>query len=166
MQKSKNRSGPPAIRRTPTLPARINGDEDGIPFAKILKSSLFGLISMLVSGLLLITVTAAIAYACPDPASLTAPLSLLSLMLSELVSGFVCSKLSKGHPLLCGLVCGAICALCMLLLSPIALGAPSSKYGFWQGALLHLSAVGFSVIGSYLGNIKLGRGKPKKRFGR
>jgi putative membrane protein (TIGR04086 family) len=144
----------------------MNGDEDGIPFVKILKCSLFGLLAMLISGLLLITVTAAIAFACPDPASLTAPLSLLSLMLSELVGGFVCSKLSKGHPLVCGLVCGAVCALCMLLLSPITFGAPSSEYGFWQGALLHLYAVGFSLIGSYLGNIKLGRGKPRKRFGR
>ena len=139
--------------------------DDAPLFAVIMKNSLWGLVTFMLSGLALITVCCFIAYSNPDPDALIFPLALLALLPSSFVGGLVSAKKTGDAPVACGIVCGCICTLVMMLLSLVLYNTPSSGYSFWQNALLHISAVGFSVLGALMGNIKFKPHKRKRRFG-
>ena len=160
------RGGVPAVRRAQSLSARSRDTADDTPlFAVILKNSLWGLVTFVASGLALVTLCCFIAYSNPDPDALILPLALLSLLPSSFAGGFVSAKKTADAPVACGVVCGCICTLFMMLLSLVLYTAPSSGYSFWQGAMLHLCAVGFSLLGALMGNIKPKAKKRKRRFG-
>jgi putative membrane protein (TIGR04086 family) len=164
MPKNTHKGGYPAPRRAAPPSVRQSDGDDSPLFITVLKNSALGLIAALLSGILLISVSCAIAYANPNPEALTLPLALASLMVSMFVGGFVCSRLTGSAPLFCGIVCGGMITLCTMLLALCLVGAPSIEYGFWLSALIHAFAIMFCSLGALMGNMKR-RPKPmSKRF--
>ena len=164
MQRRKNMGGYPAPRRTAALPSGRSVPDDSPLFITVLKNSVSGVIAALLSGIVFISISCAIAYANPDPEALSLPFALASLMLSMFVGGFVCSRRTGSSPLFCGIVCGGIITLFTMLLALCLAGAASMEYGFWMSAALHTFAIVFSVLGSFAGNMKR-RPKPTvKRY--
>ena len=160
------RGGVPAVRRMQSLPVGSRNRADDTPlFATVLKNSLWGLAAFAVSGIALVTLGCLIAYSNPDPDVLIFPLALLALLPSSFIGGLVSAKKTGDAPVACGIACGCICTLVMLMLSLVLHTAPSSGYSFWQNTVLHLCAVGFSLLGALMGNIKLKPRKRKRRFG-
>lgn len=159
------RTGVPAVRRSSSLPVSAYDNDDSPSLASILKNSLVGLAVTAISGLILISTTCALAYSSADPSSLIAPLSLLALLVSNFLGGFVTAKKTRSSPLACGLVCGAVTTLVMILFSLLLRGAPTSNYKFWQSALLHSMSVLFCVLGAMAGNVKIKSRRKKRRFG-
>lgn len=155
-----------ALARRSSLPVtrQTAAQETGI-FTTLVKNALIGLGGFTLSGLMLVTAACAAAYACPDPTSLIAPLALAALLPSSFLGGFITCKLTKQSPMLCGVVCGAMCAIAMLGLSLIFTGAPTSSYTFFQGLLLHALALLFCVLGALTGNYKRKPNPRKRRFG-
>ena len=153
-------------RRRSSLPTvRQSKSEDEGLLPLLIKNGLIGLGGFVLSGIMLVTAACAAAYACPDPTSLIAPLSLAALLPSSFIGGFITVKLTRQSPLLCGIVCGAMCAIAMLGLSLIFTGAPTSSYTFFQGLLLHALALLFCVLGALTGNYKRKPNPRKRRFG-
>ncbi len=155
------------VRSHPTaLASRTAETSDSPLFLTVLKSGLWGVGAALVVGLILITVTTAVAYANPNPSALIPALSLVSLLPSMFAGGFVTAKKVKDAPLLCGIISGGMITLITMLLAIVLRGLSSSGYAFWQSASLHTAAMLFSILGAFAGNVKL-RAKPgKRRFGR
>lgn len=152
--------------RSVALIKRTENTEETSLLGAVLKGSLWGLLCSVICGILLVTLTAAVAYANPDPTALIAPLGLVALMPSMFIGGFVTSKGCKEAPLLCGIISGGMMTLVTMLLGVILRDLPSSGYAFWQSALLHGAAILFSILGAFAGNVKK-RPKPgKRRFGR
>ena len=131
-----------------------------------LRGGLIGMGGAIVLGLILITLSAAVAYANPDPAAFVPSLSLVSLLISMFACGFIASKAVKEAPLTCGVVSGGMTTLLTILLGMILRGISSVGYGFWQSVALHTAAVAFSVLGAFAGNIKIVPRRNKRRFGR
>ena len=91
---SKNNVGNSLVRsHMSSLPSRMK--DQGEP--PLLKCALFGsllaLLATALSGLILISVMTAIAYADTDPLSKIPALSLVALLPSMFVGGFVCVKI-------------------------------------------------------------------------
>ena len=161
---SKNNVGNSLVRsHMSSLPSRMQ--DQGEP--PLLKCALFGsllaLLATALSGLILISVMTAIAYADPDPLSKIPALSLVALLPSMFVGGFVCVKIVKEAPLLCGILSGAVTAVVFLVLSLILRGLPASGHAALGTVALHSAAVLFSLFGALAGNVK--RRTKKRRFG-
>ena len=122
-KKAIKRTGVPAVRRGASLPVSAYENDDAPLLACVLKNSLLGLAATAISGLILISATCALAYSSADPSSLIAPLSLLALLPSNFLGGFVTAKKTHRSPLACGLVCGAVTTLVMILFSLLLLFA-------------------------------------------
>ena len=163
---AKGRGGVPALHRAAHPSIRRSETEDTPLIAIILKNSALGTLATSTSGLILITLSALIAYSNPDPDSLILPLALLSLLPSCFIGGLIAFRLTGSSPVLCGLMCGAITTLLMLLFSIVLYTAPSSDYSFWQSLLLHVASVGFCILGALTGNAKPKMKKGKRRFGK
>jgi len=156
----------PPMRRNLSLPiSRTTSAKDDGSLVTVLKNSLFGLLGFVVSGLMLVTAACAAAYATADPGAFITPLAMAALMSASFAGGFTTAKLVKESPLLCGVVCGAMCAVAMLILSLLFSGAPSSQYTFWQGLLMHSFALLFCILGAFTGNYKRKPNPKKRRFG-
>lgn len=165
MLKDKRKSAMPVPAHSRAVSRKTAETEETSLLGSALKGSLWGFFAFAFCGILLITAVTAIAYANPDPGPLIAPLSLLSLMPSMFLGGFVTAKRVKEAPLLCGIVSGCLITLLSMLLGIIMRGMPSSGYEFWQSAVLHTAAVGFSVLGAFAGNIKKRQKRGTRRFG-
>ena len=151
--------------RASSLPSRSGEREDTPLLSDILRHSAIGLLAMLISGMLLLTGLTALAYANPDPGALIAPLSLVALLPSAFAGGFVTIKRVGEAPLLCGIVCGGMGTIALMLAALILRDLPSSDFLFWQSAVLHAFAVLFSVLGALAGNVKKRAKAGKRRFG-
>ena len=154
MQREKYKGGLPTIKRSAALSSRKSDKDDQPLFLTVLKNSAIGLACAMLSGILLVSASCAVAYANPDPGALMLPLALASLMISMFVGGFVCSKMTKDAPLFCGVICGGIITFGMMLISLCFTKTPSSGYGFLMSAALHAFAIVFCVLGAFAGNYK------------
>ena len=145
----------------------VNGfvDSERPLLSAVLAASLWGLLAATATSVALITLMTALSYANPDPAALVAPLSLAALMPSMFIGGFLTAKRVKDAPLLCGIISGGFITLLSMLLAAILRGLPSSGYAFWQSAALHASAILFSVLGAFAGNVKRRKKPSRRRFG-
>ena len=159
---NKSKSSMPQIRKSTAIVSRQNSAEQAPLLASVLKNSMYALLAMLLSGLVLISISTAIAYANPNPDSLVFPLSLASLLISMFIGGFVCSKRTCESPLLCGIVCGGIITLFTILIALCLRNAASSGYTLGFAFLLHGIAMLFAILGAFAGNIKK-KYKPRKR---
>ena len=165
MLRNQKRSGGVVPLRSTALVSRSQAKEEDSPLTVVLKGALAGLLTTALTGILLISAVTAVAYANPDPAALLTPLALTALLPSAFAGGFVCAKRVGEAPLLCGVVCGGMITVLMMLLSLILRGLPSADYAFWQSALLHALTVLFCVLGAFAEAVKK-RPKPgKRRFG-
>lgn len=144
---------------------RTRDTSDAPLLADVLKSGATGLAAFVISGAILLFAMTAIAYANSNPDILIPPLSLVALLPSAFVGGFVCTKRVKEAPLLCGIVTGGMITFLIILLALILRGLPSSGFEFWQSAALHSASVVFSVLGSFAGNAKKKAKMGKRRFG-
>jgi putative membrane protein (TIGR04086 family) len=164
MTQNKRSTAPVPVRST-ALTRRNKEQEDSPILISALKGALWGLFATVACGLLLITVTTAVAYANPDPAQLISPMGLIALLPSAFAGGFTASKVTKSAPMLCGILAGGVTTLAAMLLSLILTDLPSSSYAFWQSAALHAAAILFTILGSFAGNIKKQPKTAKRRFG-
>ncbi|MBE6583442.1 MAG: TIGR04086 family membrane protein [Ruminococcaceae bacterium] len=163
--KPKSASGALTRRRASLPGLRASEVEDQGLFVTVIKKALFGLAGFILSGLILVTFACFIAYSSADPGSLITPIATAILLISSFIGGFITAKLVHESPLLCGIVCGAMCTVSMLILSLCFTGAQSSHYTFFQGLLLHAFAILFSILGAYAGNFKRKPNPRKRRFG-
>ena len=138
---------------------KTNENERGIFFC-----ALKAQIAFVISGLILVLVFCAIAYATSDPNSIIKPLSLSALYISAAIGGICAARLSGGS-LLSGIISGIITALAVLLLSFI----PIYKSGMDTGNTLILNAfiIPAAFMGAFVGkprakNSKKRRAKIKK----
>lgn len=155
----------PIPHRQSALIARASVQEEPSLLTKILKNSLFGLLTSVVSGLILTLIMAFIAYYNQDPSAMVPYLSLLALLLSCFLGGFVCSVKTKRAPLLCGILYGGILCVFMFLCAACLVGAPKSEHTVFQGILVHGVAVMFCVLGAWAGSAKKKASPKKRRFG-
>ncbi len=163
--RKKHISGVPMQRKIPSPITRARTDEDEPLFKKIMISSLWGVGASAVSGILLVSVLSFAAYKSADPTSLITTLSLLSLLPSDFLGGFVAAKKSGAAPFVCGTVTAGVWCALSFALSVCLYTAPSSGYDFWQGLLLHLAASLFCILGAFAGGIKRKPSRKKRRFG-
>ena len=108
-------------------------------------------------GLLLLLLSACIAYAQPDPSVLSRPLALLSLYSSVLIGGFIAAKGSQ-RPFLSAMICGSGTVLALMLLSLIPGGKSSSTPSPLFILGMYAGVVAVAAVGAVI-SIK----KPKKR---
>ncbi len=164
-ERKKRNSALPAIKRR-ELPINRTRTETETPVInKIILSSLLGSAANALAGILLVSIVTFIAYSSHDPLSMIPALSLLALLPSNFLGGFIASKKCGEAPLVCGLVSGAIWGMAALLLSLCMYGSESSGYTLLQGLLLHSASVLFCVLGALTGGIKRRPSKNKRRFG-
>ena len=162
---TKSRGGLIPSRSLPIAKKRKTNEERPL-IVSALRGGLIGMGGAIATGLILITVSAAVAYANPDPAAFVPALSLVSLLISMFFCGFITSKSVKEAPLTCGVVSGGMTTLLTILFGMALRGIPTVGYGFWQSVALHTAAVAFSVLGAFAGNIKIEPVRKKRRFGR
>lgn len=108
-------------------------------------------------GLLLLLLSACIAYAQPDPSVLSRPLALLSLYSSVLIGGFIAAKGSQ-RPFLSAMICGSGTVLALMLLSLIPGGKSASTPSPLFILGMYAGVVAVAAVGAVI-SIK----KPKKR---
>ncbi len=162
----KSRPSALVAQRNHPVPARRALENNEAPlFKKILLSSLIGAGVCGAVGILLVTVFSLVACKSPDPLSLIPTLSLLSLLPSSFLGGFVSAKRTGEAALPTGLVCAAMWSALSLALSVCLYSAPSSGYTLWQGLLLHLFSALFCVLGALAGGIKRKPSRKRRRFG-
>lgn len=161
---SKNKSGNFPVRsRGSSLPQAAYSKADQPIIKRALTGSLFAFLATAVSGLVLISIMAAIVLADPDPLSKLPYFSLAALLPSMFVGGFVCVKRVGEAPLLCGILSGAVATVAFLIFALVISGLPKSAHSALGAVALHLSAVLFSILGAFTGNMK--RRSKKRRFG-
>lgn len=107
-------------------------------------------------GLLLLLLSACIAYAQPDPSVLSRPLALLSLYSSVLIGGFIAAK-DNQRPFLSALICGSGTVLVLMLLSLIPGGKGASTPSPLLMLGMYAGVVAVAAVGAVI-SIK----KPKK----
>ena len=156
----------PLSRHAPPCSARRNNAEDGVAWSKILKNALLGMLASIVSSILLISIFCAIAISSANPNAFIFPCALASLLISCYIGGFVCAKKTLDSPLMCGVTCGAVNLIFMLLSALCLTGTSSSQYSFFEGAALHIIAVLFTILGAFTGNSQKIKRKAKRRFGK
>ncbi len=163
--RKKGASALPMQRKSTSLAARTRREEDDSILKKVLTSSLFGVAATAVTGILLVSVSAAFAYSNPDPLALISTLSVISLLPSNFIGGFVSAKKCGVSPLSCGAVCGALWCVASLFLALCLYSAPSSGHDILQGVLFHGLSVLFCILGALAGGIKRKHSHKKRRFG-
>ena len=149
-----------------SLAKKIKRDSERPLILSALRGGLIGMGVSLALGLVLITVATVAAYANPDPTSLIPSLSLVSLLISMFVCGFVTSKVVGEAPLTCGITSGGMITLLTVAVGIILFFIPSAGYGLGQAFALHIAAVAFSILGAFAGGVKLAPKRSKHRFGK
>ena len=161
---SKNNVGNSIVRsRRPTLPSKIGASNDRSLISRLIRGSAWALATTLGSGIALISILSLVAYSAPDPSVLIPFLSVGALMPCMFAGGFVCAKKVKESAMLCGSVSGAVTVIVFLIISLLQRGIQPSGISGIGSLIIHASALIFSVLGSYAGNIK--RRSHKRRFG-
>ena len=144
--------------------ALIRKEKDETPFfKKAISSALISSMATILSSLFLLSILSIFALKSPDPLSIIPIFGLISIMPSMFIGGYICSKIVKKSPVVCGIASGATTTAMTSILSLILTGIPSSGYGFFILITLHASAILFSVLGALTGNLK--SKKSKRRFG-
>ena len=163
--RQKSHGGLPTPRRNTGLGARRSSREEPPLFKKVLHSSLWGLAVNAASGIALVSIVCLIAYSSPDPLDLIPPLSLLALLPSNFLGGFISAKRCGESAIACGCITAAmwgalslIGAICLWSVSP-------SGYALWQSLLLHAASFAFCLLGAAAGGIKRSPSRKKRRFG-
>ncbi len=133
--------------------------EDAPPLVSVFKSSLMGFAAALASALVLWIAASAIAYANDDPDSVVGALGLGVIYISALIGGFVSVRQNKKDALLCGIVSGAMLALCFFVIS-LFFADGSSSYSFLIELILRGAMLLMSVFGAFAG---LNRGNKRRR---
>ena len=154
----------PAPRRHTNLgKARRNAEERPL-YKRIISSSLWGLLTNVLSGVLLVSIVCFIAYSSPDPLSMIPPMAILALLPSNFLGGFVASKKCGESPIACGIATAAMWgvvsffgAICLYAISP-------SGYALWQSLLLHALSLAFCLLGAMAGGVKRIPSRRKRRF--
>lgn len=108
-------------------------------------------------GLLLLLLSACIAYAQPDPSVLSRPLALLSLYSSVLIGGFIAAKGSQ-RPFLSAMICGSGTVLALMLLSLIPGGKSASTPSPLFILGMYAGVIAVAAVGAVISTKK-----PKKR---
>ena len=153
MQNKEKSHGGLIPRRNGALAIRSQYEDEPI-FTRAMRSSLSGIISFVVAGLVLISCAAAVAFTQADPDALITPLALVALLLSAFTGGFTTVRRTGSAPMLCGILCGGVITVFTMIAALILRGVTSSGYEFWQAAILHGATVLFSILGSFAGNAK------------
>ena len=161
---SKNNVSNSIVRsHRPALPQRATAKSERSLFSRVLVGATWGLCGTAALGILLISIFAAIACSNPDPMAIVPYLSLGALMPGMFLGGFICNKIAKGTPILCGSVSGALSTVVFLLISLIFKNIQSADSSLLGDIIVHASAILFSILGAYTGNMK--SRNPKRRFG-
>ncbi len=155
----------PIPKRNSSLAVRKRADDDSPLLKKVIFSSLLGLGATVLSGILLVSLVTFIAYSSSDPLSLIPPLSLLALLPSNFLGGFISAKRCGESALACGCVTASMWGILSLIGALCLISAPSSSYALWQGILLHGSSLAFCILGALAGGIKRKPSRKKRRFG-
>ncbi len=119
--------------------------------SELLKNSLFGAILSLLTGTVLLFLSAAICYSAEEPNRLILPLGLCTLYLMSIPGGFFAARKNGRAPLLCGLLCGTVLFLLFLLIS-LLLPASQNTPRFGLSLLLRTLILPCSVLGSLFGS--------------
>ncbi len=133
----------------------------------VLRACTLSLPISLAAAMILLILSAAIAYAQPDPATLARPLSMVSLYASALLCGMISAKKSE-KPLLSGVIGGIGMVLILFLLSLIPLGSGPSAISPFPAILMHLGVIASSALGACIAMKKpkkhaMRRGKKRRR---
>jgi putative membrane protein (TIGR04086 family) len=163
--RKRGKGGLPAQKRQVGIAQRTHATEEEPIIKAVLLSSLFGVLASVLSGGILLTVLCFVALGSDDPLSLIAPLSLLALLPSNFLGGFISTKKSDCPPMPCGAICAAMWMLLSLVVA-LCLPYPSSDHVLWQSVFLHGASVLFCILGAFAGSYKPRKDTRKKhRFG-
>jgi len=157
--------GLPIPHRSVGLSARRKAQDDTPLFKKILMSSLIGLLVNALSGVILVSAVCLIAYWSSDPLSLIPPLSLLALLPSNFLGGFISAKKCGDAAMACGCVTAAMWGVLSLIGALCLYSLPSSDWAVWHNILLHAASLSFCLLGAATGGIKRIPSRKKRRFG-
>jgi putative membrane protein (TIGR04086 family) len=165
MYNKETRGGLPTPRKHTHLGQKRRTQEEAPLFKRILSCALWGLLINALSGVLLVSIVCFIAYSSSDPLAMIPPMSLLALLPSNFLGGFVASKKCGESPIACGIATAAMWgavsflgALCLYSIAP-------SGYELWQSLLLHALSLAFCLLGAMAGGIKRIPSRKKRRFG-
>ena len=127
---------------------RVSSESVKVSSFALIRNIALGSGATTVFGLLLLLLITWIAHRSADPDSLTLSLSLAALYTTAFFAGILSTRLTKGTPLICGIVAGVLLLLLSLL---IALGLPATGRAFPNCApILRLLSPLFSLLGAYL----------------
>lgn len=99
-------------------------------------------------GLLLLLLSAAIAYAQPDPAILAKPLALLSIYLSVFIGGTLVGN-DPERPILASLLCSGGVILALMCLSLIPYGKSGSSLSPLLAVGMYAGVCAIAVMGAF-----------------
>lgn len=140
------------------------GSDTLSPLSCALKNSLLGFLWTLPICVLLIFISAFLAFKSPDPDSLVRPLSVASLMISFLTCGFISGKLNSRSTFLCSLISSGTFAIFIMLVSLFISAKSTDAFSSTQRTLIYVLAIVAAITGGFLSSIKrkVAR-KPKRR---
>lgn len=111
----------------------------------------------LIIGMVLLFLSAVVAYAQADPSLLARPLATFSLYLSALFCGILCARTSD-NPLVSSLISGVGIVLVLRLISLFSFGIAPAAPAPLLSIGMHAGIIAASVLGTVLGTKR-----PKKR---
>ena len=133
-------------------------------FGKAVKSSLSGVLSALVAGIVLIFIAAAVCYASSDPDTFTSPLSLAALYLSAIIAGLISVRKNGGSALLCGILAGIFLTVFYVFISFFFETSDNITSSLPASLGLRALITVFSIFGAFLGlNLKKSGKKRRQR---
>ena len=145
---------------------RAQTKESSSPFSLAVKNSALGFFWSLPLCVLLIFISALVAFKAKDPASLTTPLAVASLGLSSAFSGFLSGKLNGRSQMLCSAMSGALLVMLIMVLSLFMGGSYRGEhFSTSNRAILYLASFALSLGGGFLSSVKrkVRRKAPKRR---
>ncbi len=118
-------------------------------FLHTVKSALFGTAIGIASAFILMMIGSLICYSSGDPHKLTGAVSLVSLYVSSLVSGFAAVIRNRSSALLCGGLSGTLLMLFFIVCSLFL--DSEATFDFPVSILLRICIIATAVLGGYAG---------------
>lgn len=131
-------------------------DGESVSFARVVRSAFTGVLSALVSMLVMSVISSGVCMLFPDPASLTLPMGIAIFVLSSAIGGYVSGaglKKDKAATFFSGLICGfalmiflGVGALIQDMLSPDS----AHEIGLLTSFFVRGAAIPISTVFSYI----------------
>jgi len=143
---------------------RTKAIENRSPLARLFMSSARSAGIAFLAALAFIFIGCFIGYSLRDPAKCVHLVSLVALYASFFICGFISSRFERGNPLLTGAFSAVVYLIPILLMSLILKSPQNSASATGDRTLTAVMTIPCSVIGAFIGNVRIASRKPRSRI--